>query len=323
MAPSDKNEIYLSSSPHISHKATTTKIMLCVIIALLPVCVSGVVLYGVPALTTILVSVVSCFVFEFLFRKLTHQKTRCGDLSAIVTGLLLALVLPPEFPVWMTILGALFAIVVAKEFFGGLGANVFNPALTGRAFLLVSFPAAMSSWHRTAFTSLDALSSATPLISGMKGFSYLDMFLGNRTGCIGESSIALILLAFVFLLVTRIIDWRAPVAMIVTAVLYEWAFTGKSGLFSADPLFALMSGGLCFGAVFMTTDYTTAPVTAKGRLLFGFGCGLITALIRHFSGYPEGVMFSILIMNTIVSFLNKLTQRKYGYVSGKKGAASK
>lgn len=323
MAPSDKNEIYLSSSPHISHKATTPAIMLCVIIALLPVCVSGVVLYGISALITILVSVVSCVGFEFIFRKLTHQKNRCGDLSAVVTGLLLALVMPPAVPFWMIILGAFFAIVVAKEFFGGLGANVFNPALTGRAFLFVSFPAAMAKWHRTAFTSLDALSSATPLINGMKGFSYLDMFLGNRTGCIGESSIALILLAFIFLLVTKVIDWRAPVAMIATAVLYEWAFTGSYGLFSGDSLFALMSGGLCFGAVFMTTDYATSPVTAKGRLLFGFGCGLITALIRHFSGYPEGVMFSILIMNTIVSFLNKLTQRKYGYTSNKKGAATK
>lgn len=329
-APSDKNEIFLSSSPHISRGMTTSRIMLTVCASLLPLCVCGVVFFGISALVTICVSTASCVLFEFLFRKIVRKPCRAGDCSAVVTGLLLALVLPPAVPIWMIMLASLFAIVVAKEFFGGLGMNVFNPALCGRAFLVVSFPAAMSAWSKTPFASLggipavDATSTATVLVQGMNkaGVSYLDLFLGNHGGCIGETCSALILLAFAILALTRIIDWRAPVTMVATVVVYEWAFTGKYGLFTGDALFAFLSGGLLFGAVFMTTDYTTSPVTKKGRVAFGFGCGMITALIRHFSGYPEGVMFSILIMNAVVPFLNRLIGKKYGFVSAKKTAQS-
>lgn len=321
-APSDVNEIYLSSSPHFSAGNSTTGIMLCVIIAMLPLCVCGVMLFGLPALATIAVSTISCVVFEALFQKFTKQPLRIKDCSAVVTGMLLALVLPPQTPIWMTILGALFAVVVAKGFFGGIGANVFNPALAGRAFMFVSFPVAMTSWTLPANASgiVDATSSATVLSVMKSGFSetsdlYGAFFLGNRAGCIGETSIMLILLAFVFLAAVRIIDWRAPLAMTATTALLTLISGG-------DALFSVLSGGLLFGAVFMATDYATAPVTKGGRLLFGFGCGLITFLIRKFSGYPEGVMFSILIMNAVVPFLNKITGRKYGYAAAKSGTGA-
>ena len=306
-APSDVNEINISSSPHFADNWSTAKIMLAVIIALMPLCVYGIVLYGLSALITILVSVASCVVFEFLFQKLTKQPVRVGDLSCIVTGLLLALVMPPTVPFWMVILGAFFAIVVAKGFFGGIGANVFNPALTGRAFMFVSFPIAMTTWS-TPFA--DAVSGATPLVAG--GTDYMSFLLGNRAGCIGESSVLLILLACLFLIAMRIIDWRLPLSMVATVALCTLIAGG-------DVLAAVMTGGLLFGAVFMITDYATSPVTPWGRVLFGAGCGLITFLIRNFGGYPEGVMFSILIMNVLVPFLNRIVPRKYGY--GKKKAA--
>ncbi len=329
MAPSDKNEIYLASSPHFGAKADTTKIMLCVIFSLLPLCIMGVVLFGIPALITILVSTVSCVFFEWAFRKIIKAPCRLLDWSAAVTGILLALVLPPSTPIWITIIGAFASIVIAKEFFGGLGMNVFNPALTGRAFLVVSFGSVLTTWTApsgveamtsatTAATSaasatMDAASAATPLALGSDSVSTMQLFLGTHAGTIGETSGLLILLAFVFLLLTRIIDWRAPVAMIVTCVAFETIFG------ATDPLFSLLTGGLLFGAVFMTTDYATTPVTPKGKLVFGFGCGLITALIRVFGGYPEGVMFSILIMNGLTAFLNRLIDKKYGFVAKPKG----
>ncbi|MGI5173904.1 RnfABCDGE type electron transport complex subunit D [Treponema sp. OMZ 840] len=319
----DKNEIYISPNPHLSSARDTTSIMLAVIIALLPLAVYGVILFGLPSLLTIAVSLVSCLVFEVLTQLAFRRPIRIKDGSAAVTGLLLALTLPPAIPVWMTVLGAFFAIVVAKEFFGGIGSNVFNPALVGRAFLFTSFPAAMGShWIEPA---TDAVSSATILSQikeGSASFSaadYVQYFTGNSAGCIGETSAALILLAAVFLLVTKVIDWRAPLAMIVfTAV--------PSFLAGTDIIASVLTGGLLFGAVFMATDYTTAPVTSYGRLVFGALCGLITFLIRQFGGYPEGVMFSILITNALTPFLNKLTERKYGHpklFAGKKNKADK
>lgn len=337
MAESDKNEIYLSSSPHYSIPVTTRHVMATVVLALLPVAVYGVWLFGLPALITLVTSVVSCVGFEALYRKIMKQDIRVGDFSAVITGLLLAMVLPPALPFWMTILGSFFAIVIAKEFFGGLGANVFNPALTGRAFLVLSFTTPMTTWLSPRISgSLDALSSATPLslmkpaegvavnaaavADAMGGFSsadvYLTLFLGQRGGSLGESAIPFILLAFVLLVLVRVVDWRAPVAMLATTVAITW-------IAGIDPLLTLLTGGLLFGAVFMTTDYATSPVTPLGRLVFGAGCGVITALIRVFGGFPEGVMFSILIMNSLVPFLNRIIPRKYGYVapSKKMGAA--
>ncbi|MDR1786115.1 MAG: RnfABCDGE type electron transport complex subunit D [Spirochaetaceae bacterium] len=307
----------ISPAPHFDSGVATPKIMLTVVISLAPLVIYGTYLFGARALITVAVSVASCVVFESLFRKLTRQDTRAKDFSAVVSGILLALVMPPSIAVWQVILGALFAMIVAKEFFGGLGANVFNPALSGRAFMFVSFPAAMAAWTQPH----DAVSAATTLASvygTAEGgdFSYLTYFLGNRAGCIGETSILLILLAFVFLLITKTIDWRAPVAMLaVTAAL--------SGIAGVNPIAALMTGGVFFGAVFMTTDYATAPVTKAGRLVFGAGCGLITFLIRKFGGYPEGVMFSILIMNILVPFLNNIIPHKYGFVKPQKAEVKK
>lgn len=303
-------KMILSSSPHLSNGRKTQGLMFTVVISLIPECVYGVVIFGVPALITILASVASSVLFEFLFNLLAKKKQTICDGSAIITGILLALVLPPTIPVWQTVLGAAFGIIVAKSLFGGLGSNVWNPALTGRAFLFVSFPVTMGSAWITPLP--DAVSTATVLSSLKNGEFipsreiYLQYFLGNRAGCIGETSILLILISFVFLLVTKTIDWRAPFAMVATTVILTWISGG-------DILMALLSGGLIFGATFMVTDYVTAPVTKPGRLVYGAGCGLITFLIRKFGGYPEGVMFSILIMDSLTPFLNKITPRKYGY----------
>lgn len=331
-------EVYLGSSPHIGTVTRTGAIMAHVIIALLPASVFGVVLYGLPALAVIVVSVISSTAAEALFRAITKQENRSGDLSAALTGLLLALVAPPSTPLWMIALGAVFAVVVAKEFFGGLGANVFNPALSGRAFLIMSFPAALTSWTLPRFAAvdtvssaslIDALSSATPLsLFKLEGTvelvgraltaahlsaspAYWDtirtLFIGSRGGSIGESSILCILAGAVYLLAFRVIDWRAPLAM--TASAFALSF-----ILGVDPLFSILSGGLIFGAVFMATDYTSAPLTAKGRLIFGAGAGIITVLIRRWGSYPEGVTYGILIMNAVTPFLNRLIQKKYGYV---------
>ena len=313
------SKLYVSSSPHFNLKCSTQMIMGTVLVALLPEIIMGIILFGIAALLRILVSVASCVLFEFIFQKVTKQKIVIGNLSACVTGVMMALVSPPTAPVWIFVVGAAVAMIVAKGFFGGIGSNVFNPALTGRAFMFLSFPATMgASWmtpKTLAAAGMDAVSSATTL-SAIKAGTFtiqdgtlLQYFIGNRAGCIGETSTLLILISFAFLLIARIIDWRAPVAMVGTVAICT--------LIAGENLpMSLMTGGLMFGATFMVTDYATAPLTKKGRLVFGFGCGLITFLIRKFGGYPEGVMFSILIMNRVAPFLNNLTARKYGY--GKK-----
>ncbi len=311
------NKIFVSSSPHFNFKCSTQMIMGTVLIALLPEIIMGIVLFGIAALIRILVSVASCVLFEFLFQKVTKQKIVIANLSACVTGVMMALVCPPTAPVWIFVVGAAVAMIVAKGLFGGIGSNVFNPALTGRAFMFLSFPASMgASWMAPkAIGGMDAISSATTLSAIKAGTfviedgTYWQYFIGNRAGCIGETSILLILISFAFLALAHIIDWRAPLAMVGTVALCS-LISGENVAMS------LMTGGLMFGATFMVTDYATAPVTKKGRLVFGFGCGLITFLIRKFGGYPEGVMFSILIMNSVAPFLNNLTARKYGY--GKK-----
>ena len=309
------SRIYVSSSPHFNLKCTTQMIMGTVLFALLPEVIMGIVLFRWAAIIRILVSVASCVFFEFIFQKITKQKVVISNLSACVTGVMLALVCSPTVPVWIFVVGAAVAMIVAKGLFGGIGSNVFNPALTGRAFMFLSFPASMgASWLTPkTISQIDAISSATTL-SAMKAGTFVmqdntlwQYFIGNRAGCIGETSALLILISFAFLALARIIDWRAPLTMVGTVALCS--------LISGENVaMALMTGGLLFGATFMVTDYATAPITKKGRLIFGFGCGLITFLIRKFGGYPEGVMFSILIMNSIAPFLNNLTARKYGYV---------
>jgi electron transport complex protein RnfD len=328
----------LQSSPHIVSPVNARALMGHVLISLAPASVFGVVIFGIPALANILVGAATALAAEALFRLATKQDNRTGDLSAIVTGLLLALIIPPTTPLWMTALGSVFAVVVAKEFFGGLGANVFNPALVGRAFLLMSFPAALTTWARPSAilgAGADSVTGPTPLyflkLGGGVGdvganFAALGLsaspdywptmktlFWGNHGGSTGETSILLVLAGGVYLLLTKTIDWRAPAAMIAGAVLAAL----PAGL---DPLFTVLSGGILFGAVFMATDYVSAPVTPAGKLIFGFGAGVITVLIRRWGAYPEGVTYGILIMNAVTPFLNRLLQRKYGFVPKKKEA---
>ncbi len=333
-------KLNLSSSPHFKGHWSTKGIMMGVLFCLLPECAAGVYFFGVRALLTILISVVSCVLFEALFQIITKQPVVIKNLSAAVTGVLLALVLPSTTPVWMTILGAFVAVVIAKGLFGGIGSNVFNPALTGRAVLFISFPSVLgASWLNTqasinkwslaesSLNNLDAISSATVLSQVKAGTftgnkeMWLQYLFGNRSGCIGETAIALIILSFLLLALGRIIDWRAPLGMVASAALatfiYSLAKSGDAAFAGSSVITALLSGGLLFGATFMITDYATAPVTKWGRFVFGCGAGLITFLIRTFGNYPEGVMFSILIMNAVAPFLNNLTGRKYGY--GKKG----
>jgi electron transport complex protein RnfD len=315
------------------------------LMALIPVSIFGIVIFGVSALLNIIVSVAAAVLSEFLFRNITGQSFRAGDLSAGVSGLLLALIVPPSTPPWMTALGSIFAVIAAKEFFGGLGANVFNPALAGRAFLLMSFPAALTTWHNPkggfplhvnsldAVSAVDGISGVTPLGilkaggttaeigRAFQGWnlsltdSYRDtigmLFIGNHAGSIGESSILCIAAALIFLILTKTIDWRAPLAMLVTGFIASFCF-------GMDPLVGILSGGLAFGAVFMVTDYVTAPLTARGKFIFGAGAGLITILIRKWGSYPEGVTYGILIMNAFTPFLNRLLPKKYGSVSKSK-----
>jgi len=330
------NNLLLSSSPHVYTGVTPRKIMLAVLISLAPVSVYGVVLYGVQALLVIAVSIATAVLSEAAFRYVTKQDVRIGDLSAVVTGLLVALICPPSVPLWMVAMGSFVAIVLAKEFFGGLGANPFNPALIGRAILLMSFPAAMTTWHVPFKGISDATTGATPLNIVKMGGTIADvgqgfvdnglavasdysstlwtLFVGNRAGCIGESSILLVLVGFVFLLAVRAIAFVTPVAMVGTAFVASW-------LFGMDPVFGALSGGVLFGAVFMATDYSSSPVTPLGKVLFGAGAGLLTVIIRRFGGYPEGVTYGILIMNMLSPFLDKLRVKKYGFIQPAKPAA--
>ncbi|MDR2494932.1 MAG: RnfABCDGE type electron transport complex subunit D [Spirochaetaceae bacterium] len=328
--------VILASSPHIASPVTTQRLMVNVLVSLAPVSVFGVVIFGIPALLNILVGVAASLAAEACFRSVTKRDVRIKDGSAAVTGLLLALVLPPTTPLWITALGAVFAIVVAKEFFGGLGANVFNPALIGRAFLIMSFPAEITTWKIPG--AADTITGATPLGILKTGGSLIDvgrdflrigaassedylsvlktLFIGNHGGCIGETSILLIAVGCAYLLVTKTIDWRAPLAMTFAAALTALAL-------GMDPIFSVLSGGILFGAVFMATDYVSAPLTANGKLIFGFGAGLITVLIRKWGNFPEGVTYGILMMNAVTPFLNRLLQKKYGFVPKPKGGAGK
>ncbi|HWR11230.1 MAG TPA: RnfABCDGE type electron transport complex subunit D [Rectinemataceae bacterium] len=316
--------ILLASSPHSFTPVTTSRMMLSVIIALIPAVGYGVYLYGFSALALVFVSVAAAVAAEYLFRKLIKATTTVGDFSAVITGLLLALILPPKTPLWMAALGAVFAIVVAKEFFGGLGANPFNPALIGRAFLLMSFPAAITTWSMPNGLPLaaDAMSTATPLALMKQGSSLADvatyfgasdvgafmrqLFMGYRSGSLGESSILLIVLGGIFLIAIGIVQWIVPVSVIGSAFVFAW-------IFGMNPFFAVLSGGLVFGAFFMATDYSTRPLTPAGQALFGVGIGLLTILIRKLGGFPEGVTYAILTMNIVTPYLNKLRVKKYGY----------
>lgn len=313
----------VSTAPHVRTNETTTSIMRHVLIALFPTILAGTYFFGFRSLIIAAICVVSCVAFEYLYQRIMKRSVTIGDLSAAVTGLLLALTLPVTAPWWLCIIGSAVAILLAKQLFGGIGDNFLNPALTARAVLLASWPARMSG---TAFVnpnylgSIDSLSSATPLAYGAKlsgGTSMLDLLIGKIPGTIGEVCKIAILIGFVYLLVMHVISWHVPVIIVLSTGLFTWLFSG-GGI--ETPLIAMLQGGILFGAVFMATDYSTCPMTAQGQVIFAFGIGLLTAVIRCFAGYPEGVTYAILFMNIVTPLLDKyIKPRIYGEVKEKKG----
>ncbi len=320
----------VSPSPHIKASVTTRSIMADVLIALLPAFLWGVYMSGLRALAIALLTILSCIGFEALCQKLLGKPITVADGSAAVTGLLLAMNLPVAVPLWMCVVGSFFAIVVVKQIFGGLGKNIVNPALAARVFLfswagdMTRFVAPGTKISSFAITlpAADVVTSATPLVSLGAGeipkATLWDMLLGNIGGCIGEVSALLLLLGGVYLLIRKVITWHVPVAFIGTVAALTYLFP-KAGTSVEFMLYEILGGGLILGAVFMATDYVTCPITPVGKLIYGVGCGAITVLIRYFGGYPEGVSFSILIMNLLVWYLDILGMpKRFGAVSGEK-----
>ena len=330
MKPKETAEHYiLSSSPHTHSHASVSRIMLDVIIALLPTTAMGIWFFGMPAVWTIATCVSTCIVTEAVCRLAMKRESTIGDLSAVVTGLLLALNLPAGLPLWMAVVGSVFAIFIAKQVFGGLGMNPFNPALAARAFMLISFTGPMTTWlkpisrcgcseavacatpHAMA-KGVEAMTTATPLAfikngSVPDGLGLWDMLIGNMPGCIGEVSAIALAIGAIYLLFRKVITWHIPVAFLATVAVYA-LIAGR-----APAHVEILTGGIMIGACFMATDYVTSPTTAKGKLIFGFGCGLLCMLIRQFGSYPEGCSFAILIMNAVCPLINRWTQpRPFG-----------
>ena len=306
------DKLIISPSPHIHGGDSIEKNMRGVILALMPALLVGFYFFGFGALIVTLTSVISCVLFEYLIQRfMLKTKPTIHDGSAIVTGVLLAMNLPANIPFWMVILGALFAIGVAKMSFGGLGNNPFNPALAGRVFLLISFPVAMTTWpvpSPLSITYLDAATGATPL-STLKGshaeiLQLLDLLTGNMGGSLGEVSAVAILLGLVYLLVRKIITWQIPVSILLTVAVFTGILYLANPEEFASPTFHLLTGGLMLGAVFMATDYATSPMNKRGMVIYGVGIGVITVVIREFGAYPEGVSFAILIMNAFTPLIN-------------------
>ena len=306
-------KLILSSSPHIHSGRSTSAIMRDVLIALLPAAMAGTVIFGLRSLAVIAACCIGCVGFEFLFNLICKKDQTVGDLSALVTGLLLALNLPSHTPIWQCLIGAFFAIVIVKCLFGGLGCNPVNPAITARVFMLVSFGALATP----AFPKqVDAVAGATPLVAIAEGNvpALRDLLLGLRGGAIGETCALALLLGLAYLLIRRIITWHVPVAFVGSVFLLSLL----GGMDLATSLVAILSGGLFIGAFFMATDYVTSPDTAAGKLIFGLGAGVITYLIRRFGIYPEGVSFAILFMNILTPYIDRATQHRIFGKGGKK-----
>jgi electron transport complex protein RnfD len=287
--------------------------MLDVLIALLPASLAGVYFFGLDAALTIIVCVVSSVAFEYLARRILKRSNTLSDLSAAVTGLLLALNLPPAIPKWMAVVGSFFAIVVIKQLFGGIGQNFINPALGARVILLVAYGTKMTQWTAPrGFSGTDAIASATPLGVLKEGGElpgYLDMFLGNVGGSLGETSALALIIGGLYLLIRKVISWEIPVIYIGTVALLSWIL-GPEGFMTGDPLFHILAGGLMIGAIFMATDYTTSPMTRKGAIIYAIGCGLLTIIFRLYTNMPEGVSYAILLMNTAVPLIDRHTKPK-------------
>ncbi len=328
-------KLIASSSPHIRSNENTRSIMLDVIIAMLPALFWAIYNFGFKALISVAVSVVACLFWEWLYRKLLKKPQSIGDLSAVVTGMLLAFVCPPELPWWALIIGAFFSIVVVKQLYGGIGCNFLNPALAGRAILLASYATAMTTWSLPTSKVDTVVSTATPLQIMKEGtvekfaelttnYSVGDMFIGRIGGSLGEVSALALLLGFAWLLIRKVISWHTPVAFIGTVAILT-LISAPAGIDNVQyMLYNVFGGGLMLGAIFMATDYATSPVTKPGQLIFGIGCGLITCFIRRFGSYPEGVCYSILIMNCTTWLLDKYIRPTiYGAVKKEKKEAAK
>jgi len=338
-------ELIVSVSPHIKDEETVSRIMWTVNISLLPALVFGIYFFGPKALFVTALCIVTAVLSEYFFQKALRKKVTISDGSAFLTGLLLGMNLPSSlwsfspFTVHIPVIGSFVAIVITKQLFGGLGYNIFNPALIGRAFLLISFPKAMTVWAEptAAFLAMDAKTTATPLgilkeegvgrlmeVFGDKLNLYSQLLVGHRAGSLGETSVLALLVGAAFLLYKRYITWHIPISFLGTAALLAWVFGGKDPatgrllLFSGDPVVHLLSGGMILGAFFMATDYVTCPSVRRGQILFGVGCGALTMLIRLKGGYPEGVMFAILIMNCFAPLIDRnMRSRVFGFVKKK------
>ena len=329
----EKNErivFDVAYQPQVRTKVDTRRLMSDVIIACIPVAAVGVYRFGLHVLVLILTSMAAAVFFEWGYRKLLHKSITIDDFSAAVTGLLLVMVLPPQTPWWMVVIGDFFAIVVVKQLYGGIGKNFLNPALAGRAFLLASYALIMGNFSVPNGLKgvVDGVTMATPL-SYLYGenplpayFNVRTMFLGTVPGAIGEISALAILIGFAYLLIRKVISWRIPVSFVGTAALLTLIF-GRGGDHVGFMLYNILAGGLLFGAVFMATDYSTSPVTLNGQLLYGAGCGALTVLIRYFGGFPEGVTYAILIMNLCARAIDKGFHRHQFGVTKEDIAAAK
>ncbi|MDD6734930.1 MAG: RnfABCDGE type electron transport complex subunit D [Clostridiales bacterium] len=313
-----EQKLTVSSSPHIKLQEDTASIMLDVIIALIPATAAGIYYFGMRALAVILTSVAACMLSEYTYEKITGKPITTRDLSAVVTGLLLSLNLPVTIPLWITVIGAAFAIIIVKQLYGGLGKNFMNPALAARCFMLIAWAGSMTNFVQPFMGyGADAVSSATPL-AVLKGTSegtlptLLTAFLGGKPGCIGEVSGLMLIIGFLYLLVKRVADWKIPVCYIATFAVLTYLFGNNTTGMSREYFTAMhiLTGGLLLGAFFMATDYVTSPATASGRVIFGIGCGLLTFAIRRFGSYPEGVSFSIILMNVASPLIERYTVPK-------------
>ena len=319
-------KLYVTTSPHVHCGDTIERNMRWVIWALMPALFASFWIFGVGALIVTATSVVSCLFFEWFISRFmyTTHRSSISDLSAVITGILLAFNMPSNMPLYMIVIGALVAIGVGKMVFGGLGCNPFNPALVGRVFLLISFPAKMTSWpvpEGLAASYIDAETGATPLnligqIAGgnsaaadqLPGLG--DMFMGNIGGCIGEVSALMLIIGFIILLCSRVITWHIPVSILTTVAVLTGIMWLINPVLYVNPLYHLCSGGLMLGAIFMATDYVTSPMTVKGMVWYGIGIGLLTVIIRYFGSYPEGMSFAILIMNAVTPLINNWCKPK-------------
>ncbi len=326
-------KLIATSNPHIRGSETTRSIMLDVIIAMLPALIWGIFKFGLEALILTAVSVIGCVFFEWAYRTLMKKPQSAGDLSAVVTGMLLSFVCPPSTPLWMILIGDFFAIIVVKQLFGGIGKNFVNPALAGRAFLLGSYAGVMTTWVDPAANKAplfggvaDAVTTATPLAIMKSGdmagltstYSIRDMFLGNIPGSMGEISALMVLIGGVYLIARKVINWHTPVSYIATVAVLTFLFP-KYGSGVEWMLYSIFGGGLMLGAFFMATDYATSPITKKGQVIFGIGCGLFTVFIRYFGSYNEGVCYSIMVMNLCVALIDKYTKpTRFGVVKSDK-----